>query len=101
MTFLTSTVRTARTPKWCRLCGCPIVPGARYIDWRGVDCGSAYAWPYHEFCEWWMDVVDGDAGEWPELVMAENWHEYVTPPWDDPLHQFATVIGWWAQWRTG
>lgn len=102
MTLLRSTVRTARIWKRCRLCLCEIWPGERYNDDRFADGGIAYAWPTHQFCLWLADELefwDPCDGTVDQGAVAEQWHEFVTQPWDDPLHQLVTVIGWWAQWR--
>ena len=101
MTFLATTVRTARTPKRCLLCQCSIRPGQRYNDARFANEGSAYAWPSHQFCLWLVDHLDL-WDPWERTVDPGALLEYyrdVTPPWDDPLHRLATVIGWWAQWQ--
>ena len=102
MTCLASTVRTARTPKWCRLCLADIRPGQRYNDERGACDGTAYAVPTHVPCRWlaeYLDLFDPWDKCFHEGVLANEWRRNVTPPSDDPLHQFAAVLGWWAQWR--
>lgn len=101
MTLLATTVRTARTRKRCLLCFGDIRPGQRYNDGRFAADGAAYAWPTHCFCLWLagkLELHDPCFDELAQGAVYENWSMCVTQPWDDPLHELATVIGWWAQW---
>lgn len=101
MTHLASTVRTARTPKWCRACLGDILPGQRYNDDRFAFDGRAYAWPSHPFCLWLVERLElWDPWDHTTAEGAvTDWRRDITQPADDPLHQFAAVLSWWAEWR--
>lgn len=73
-TVLAHVERTARKPHHADCCGGTIESGARYIDQRCTDDGTAWAFRLHPLCFDLTHYIPDDDGElWPGYAEDELW----------------------------